>query len=102
MRTSTLVITNRWEYATPPQPGRLHDQEGMMDPVAMILTALAGGAAAAAQETASQAVKDAYAGLKALVQRKLQPGDPGAATVVAQFEKDSETWEKPMLKSLAS
>ena len=31
-----------------------------MDPVAMILTALAGGAAAAAQETASQAVKDAY------------------------------------------
>ena len=42
-----------------------------MDPVSMVLTALATGATAAAQDTASQAVKDAYAGLKASGEKAL-------------------------------
>ena len=43
-----------------------------MEPIGMIVSALAAGAVAALKPTAEQAVKDAYAGLKALVQRKYQ------------------------------
>ena len=71
-----------------------------MDALTTILVALSSGAAAAAQDTASQVVKDAYAALKALVQRKLQAKDPNAATIVSEYEKDAATWEKPMQKAL--
>jgi hypothetical protein len=40
-----------------------------MEPISAIVAALALGAAAAAKDVASQAVKDAYAGLKALIIR---------------------------------
>src|ERR1051325_11478324 len=72
-----------------------------MEPVSMILAALASGAAAAAQDTASQAIRDRYTGVKSVVQKKLQARQANAPTVIAEFEKDSETWEKPMQKSLA-
>ncbi len=38
-----------------------------MDPISMIVSALVAGAAAACKETASQAIKDSYLGLKSLV-----------------------------------
>lgn len=41
-----------------------------MDPISIIVTALVLGAAAGLKPTAEQAVKDAYAGLKALIERK--------------------------------
>ena len=41
-----------------------------MDPIASILTALISGAAAGLQPTVSQAIKDSYASLKALLKRK--------------------------------
>jgi hypothetical protein len=41
-----------------------------MDPLTSIVTALAAGAAAALQSTVEQAVKDSYAALKGLIQRK--------------------------------
>jgi hypothetical protein len=41
-----------------------------MDPLASIVTALAAGAAAALQSTVEQGVKDGYAALKGLIQRK--------------------------------
>lgn len=41
-----------------------------MDPITMIVLALAAGAAAGIKPTAEQAIKDAYAGVKALIQRK--------------------------------
>lgn len=41
-----------------------------MDPLSLIITALALGAAAGLKPTAENAVKDAYSGLKALIQRK--------------------------------
>lgn len=43
-----------------------------MDPVSVVVTALAAGATAGLKPAAEQAVKDAYAGLKALIQRKWQ------------------------------
>lgn len=41
-----------------------------MDPITSIVTALALGAAAGLKPTVTQAIKDGYAGLKALIQRK--------------------------------
>jgi len=70
-----------------------------MDPVSVVLAALAAGATAAAQDTTSQAVKDAYASLKALVKKRFEK-QPHAEMTLAEYEKDTDTWEKPLQKSL--
>jgi hypothetical protein len=70
-----------------------------MDPVSMILAALAAGATGAVKDTASQAVKDAYAGLKALLKKRFEK-KPQAEIALAEYEKDKDTWEKPLQKSL--
>lgn len=70
-----------------------------MEPVSIILAALAAGAAAGTTEVASQAIKDAYAGLKALIGKRLA-GKPAAETALTEYEQDAETWEKPLQKSL--
>ncbi len=62
--------------------------------------ALAAGATAATKDTASQVVKDAYAGLKALVKQRFA-GKPQAEMALAEYEKDPDTWEKPLQKSMA-
>ena len=41
-----------------------------MDPISVVVTALAAGAAAGLKPAAEQAITDAYAGLKGLIQRK--------------------------------
>lgn len=41
-----------------------------MDPVTLIIAALAAGAAAGLQDTASTAIKDAYSGLKSLIRSR--------------------------------
>jgi hypothetical protein len=41
-----------------------------MDPIGIIVAALASGAAAGLKPTAEKAIKEAYAGLKSLIQRK--------------------------------
>jgi hypothetical protein len=70
-----------------------------MDPVSLIEAALAAGAAASAQETTNQAVKDAYAGLKTLLSR-LFVGKPKAEVILDEYETDHETYEKPLRKLL--
>src|SRR5438105_3338489 len=70
-----------------------------MDPVSLILAALAAGATAATQDTASQAVKDAYAGLKGLVKKCFEK-KPQAEMTLAEYEKDTDTWQKPLQKAL--
>jgi hypothetical protein len=70
-----------------------------MDPVSMVLGALAAGATAAAQDTASQAVKDAYTSLKTLVKKRFEK-KPQAEMALAEYEQDPATWEKPLQKSL--
>ena len=70
-----------------------------MDPVSVVLAALAAGATAAAKDTASQAVKDAYAGFKALVKKRFEK-KPQAEVVLAEYEHDPDTWEKPLQKLL--
>jgi hypothetical protein len=58
-----------------------------MDPVTLIVAALAAGAAVGVQDTASAMVKDAYASLKALVKKRLG-GGPRAELALARHEQD--------------
>jgi hypothetical protein len=71
-----------------------------MDPITLIVTALAAGAALGAQDTASAMVKDAFNGLKDLVKRRLG-GRPGAELVLARHDQAPETWQAPLMAELA-
>src|SRR5205809_269534 len=73
---------------------------GTMDPITLIVTALAAGAALGAQDTMSTMVKDGYAGLKALARKRLG-GGPAAELVLAGHEQAPETWQPPLIAELA-
>jgi hypothetical protein len=60
-----------------------------MDPISMILSTLVAGASAALGETAEQAVKDAYAGVKSLIVAKYK----GAAQPLQVLEVDPTSKE---------
>lgn len=70
-----------------------------MDPVTLILAALVTGAASGAGETTTQAVKDGYAALKALIKRKFA-GNAKAEETLDDHEADPGTYEKPLAKQL--
>jgi hypothetical protein len=70
-----------------------------MDPITLILTALGAGAAAGGQAIANDAIKDSYAGLKALITRKFA-GKPSAEVALNEHESDPKTWEAPLKKAL--
>jgi hypothetical protein len=71
-----------------------------MDPTTVIVTALATGAAAAAKETAGEVIKDAYHGLKALIQRKFAD-KPEADSILAKHAEKPAVWEAPLKEALA-
>jgi hypothetical protein len=71
-----------------------------MDPITLVLTALSAGAAAAAKDTVSQAIKDAYSGLKSMITNHFK-GSKQAETTLDEFEKDPDTWRKPLEKTIA-
>ena len=60
-----------------------------MDPISLIEAALVAGAAASANDTANQAVKDAYAGLKTSLSR-LFAGKLKAQLILDEHEHDPE------------
>jgi hypothetical protein len=70
-----------------------------MDPVTLILAALAAGAASGAKDIASDAIRDTYGALKRLVQRKFQ-GDEAQELVLDKHEEDPEVWKEPLKKAL--
>lgn len=74
-----------------------------MDPISAILAALAAGAAAAAKETASSAIKDAYEGLKSLIKKKLAGKSLAGAAVDTHAAEPapSEAVLRPALKEAA-
>jgi hypothetical protein len=73
-----------------------------MDPITVIVGALVAGVAAAAKPTAEQAVKDAYAGLKALIQRKFgDRGDVAAAVEQVEAKPASEPRQAVLQEELA-
>ena len=63
--------------------------------IALILTALTTGAAAGLKDTASQAVKDGYEKLKALLQKKLE-GTPTALVALTEHESKPDIWKAPL------
>ena len=67
-----------------------------MDPITIILGALA----AAGGSVGSQAIKDGYAGLKALILKKFAAKDPKLEERIDDYTGDPETFEKPALKAL--
>jgi hypothetical protein len=70
-----------------------------MDPITLIVTALAAGAALGVRDTASSAVEDAYARLKALVRKRLG-GRPDSEFVLARHEQAPEMWRAPLVAEL--
>jgi hypothetical protein len=70
-----------------------------MDPLSLIVAALASGASAALKDTAGQTVKDAYSGLKSLLNRKVAD-KPLAQKVIEKHEEAPEVWEKPLQEEL--
>jgi len=66
-----------------------------MDPVTLIVTALAAGAASALQDDAKGAVKTALARLRALVKKRLS-ARPAGEIVLAQHEQAPDVYDKPL------
>ncbi len=71
-----------------------------MDPITLIVTALAAGAALGVTDAASSAVKDAYSGLRALAGKRLA-GRPGGEVLLAEHEKSPVMWQAPLMAELA-
>lgn len=72
-----------------------------MDPISLIIAALAAGAAASAKETAGEAVKDAYAGLRALIRRRFA-GNTGAEAALDQVERQPASDHAEVAQHLAA
>jgi len=70
-----------------------------MDPITLIVAALAAGASLGITDTASSAIKDAYAALKVLVRKRLG-GRPEAELVLAKHEQAPQTWRAPLMAEL--
>ena len=72
-----------------------------MDPVTLIVAALAAGASAGVTDAVSRGIQDAYAGLKALVLRRVED-QPAGEVAVIEHEKDPDTWAAPLTKTLTN
>ena len=72
-----------------------------MDPVTLIVTALAAGATSALQDGASSVVKDAYARVRALVMRRFA-NRPKGEVVLAEHEAAPQVWEAPLAAELSA
>lgn len=70
-----------------------------MDPISLIIAALAAGAAAGVKDTASQAVKDAYAGLKALLRSRFA-GNRQAEAALGKVERQPESGQALLAEHL--
>ena len=70
-----------------------------MEPITMIMAALAPAAAEGAKAVARVVAPDLYNALKDRIQKKLA-GKPTAEMVLAEYEKDPQTYGKPLEKCL--
>jgi hypothetical protein len=71
----------------------------VVEPVSLIVAALAAGALKGAGETATAAVKDAYTALKNAVAARFA-GNPRAELALQEHAEDPETNEKPLAKQV--
>jgi hypothetical protein len=70
-----------------------------MDPISLIVDALAAGAASGLKDAATSAVKDAYARLRDLVRGRVA-GRHIAETALAEYDKAPEVWVAPLSAQL--
>ena len=74
-----------------------------MDPITLIVAALAagasGGAISALQDDVKGAVVAAYGKLRGLVARRVA-GNPGAELALTEYEADPEHWQTPLTAKL--
>jgi hypothetical protein len=70
-----------------------------MEPVSLIVAALAAGAVKGIGETAATAVRDAYQRLKGLVSTRFA-GTPSAEVALAEHSKNPEVWKAPLVAAL--
>lgn len=70
-----------------------------MEPITLIVTALAAGAGSAVHDGAATALKEAYRTLKEKARTRLGRQRNGEI-VLAEYEKDPVTWEGPLSKEL--
>jgi hypothetical protein len=70
-----------------------------MDPVTLIVGALAAGAAAGLTDTATNAVKDTYSQLRALVARLFR-GRPDGETALRRHAEAPQVWQAPLAGEL--
>jgi hypothetical protein len=72
-----------------------------MDPITLIVAALAAGATSGVADAAASAVRDAYVGLRALVKRRFA-GRPDAELILARYERAPQTWQAPLAAELGT
>ncbi len=70
-----------------------------MDPVTLVVTALAAGAAAALQDGTKSAVKTAYVRVRELAKRRFAHQDT-AEYLIDKHAEDPEIWGKPLYREL--
>jgi hypothetical protein len=87
--------------------GNVHNEiiiarsEESMDPVTLIVTALATGGGAGLSDAASSAVGDAYQALRSLASNRLAGRREGALALARHAEAPS-TWETPLAAELSA
>ncbi|MGW1614834.1 hypothetical protein ACWCQZ_36420 [Streptomyces sp. NPDC002285] len=70
-----------------------------MEPVTVVLTALAAGAVAGLKDTVGSAVTDAYQALKGRVTRRVAD-QPLGEQLLERYESDPAVWEAPLRAAL--
>jgi len=71
-----------------------------MDPVTIVVTALAAGAGAGLKDSASAAVNDAYTGLKSLAKKRL--AERRSEMVIDRHAEAPETWNDTLAGELTA
>jgi len=70
-----------------------------MDPITIVMAALS-LAGTALKPVSDQAVKDGYAGLRALIVQRFGASHPKIESTLGEYAEDPETYAKPALKVL--
>ncbi len=71
----------------------------IMDPVTLIIAALAAGASKGLTDAAATAIGDSYQQFKAAIMKRLA-GHPKAESTLKDYLDDPDTYEKPMIKQV--
>jgi hypothetical protein len=72
-----------------------------LDPVRLIVIALAAGATSAMQDGTSSAIEDTYARVVRLLRKRLS-ARPDMELILARYEEAPQIWESPLIAELSA